>query len=362
MNGNLSVKETPTETYHLKYDPLNRLINVETSQRNIKFTYDPLGRCLSKTVEGKDNQTESKETYLYDGLHEIGAVSSDGILKQLRILGMRKHDKIASTVGVELDGSYFACLCDHQDHLSLLIDPRTKTIANRYSFTAFGEPKLVKEKLFNPWRFACKRFNPELPFINFGKRYYDPELGRWLSTDPAEFLDSTNLYQFLFNNPLRYNDPDGQFAFLLALPFIAFGTSITLPTLTACITSVVYGAVTGAIAYGGYRLIDDCFINKNTDVYAPDRPLPMTEDGVPIPDTDTPHTQLGIRDSKRKKGERYPQAREFDKDGKPVKTIDFTDHGRPHEHTNPHQHVPKGNETGGTPNRGHPSEVQEWRY
>lgn len=31
---------------------------------------------------------------------------------------------------------------------------------------------------------------------------------------------------------------------------------------------------------------------KNTDVYAPERPLPANEDGVPIPDVDVPHTQL----------------------------------------------------------------------
>jgi hypothetical protein len=40
------------------------------------------------------------------------------------------------------------------------------------------------------------------------------------------------------------------------------------------------------------------------------------------------HTsQLGTQDSKRRPGEKYPQAREFDSNGKPIKTIDFFDHG-----------------------------------
>ena len=53
----------------------------------------------------------------------------------------------------------------------------------------------------------------------FGKRYYDPALGRWLTTDPAGFVDSANLYQYVFNNPFRYRDPDGQF--IVAIPLLA---------------------------------------------------------------------------------------------------------------------------------------------
>lgn len=90
--------------------------------------------------------------------------------------------------------------------------------------------------------------------------------------------------------------------------------------------------------------------------------LPLTENGIPIPDTDAPHTQLGAKDSKRRPGERYPQAREFDKDGTPIKTIDFTDHGEPLIHPNPHEHPCKPNPTGGTPKRGDPQPLENWKY
>jgi len=135
---------------------------------------------------------------------------------------------------------------------------------------------------------------------------------------------------------------------------------LALPTISACITALTYSAAAGAVAYGGYKAIEA--INKNTDVYAPDRPLPLTENGIPIPDTDAPHTQLGTKDSKRRPGERYPQAREFDKDGKPIKTIDFTDHGEPLIHSNPHEHPSKPNQTGGTPKRGDPQPLENWKY
>jgi len=91
--------------------------------------------------------------------------------------------------------------------------------------------------------------------------------------------------------------------------------------------SVVILAVTGEGASS----------DSTTDVYAPDRDLPRTEDGVPVPDTEAPHTQLGRRTGSRT-GERYPQAREFDSSGRPTRDVDFTDHGRPKEHPTPHQH------------------------
>ena len=101
---------------------------------------------------------------------------------------------------------------------------------------------------------------------------------------------------------------------------------------------------------------------KEANVYAPDRPLPVTEHGIPIPDTDAPHTQIGTKESKRRPGEKYPQAREFDNKEKPVKTIDFTDHGEPSIHSNPHEHPSQTNPTGGTPRRGDPQPLENWKY
>ncbi|GAO27772.1 hypothetical protein JCM15548_14623 [Geofilum rubicundum JCM 15548] len=88
------------------------------------------------------------------------------------------------------------------------------------------------------------------------------------------------------------------------------------------------------------------------ETYAPDRELPRDQHGNPQPDDEakgTNHTQLGKKEGR--KGT-YNQSREFNENNEPVKDVDHTDHGRPNEHTNPHQHRYIPNETGGTKRRG----------
>ncbi len=83
----------------------------------------------------------------------------------------------------------------------------------------------------------------------------------------------------------------------------------------------------------------------------PDRELPRDPNGNPVrdPEAEGAHTQLGQKEGRRGK---YDQGREWDANGRPVKDIDFTDHGRPQNHTNPHEHPYLPNPTGGTPQHG----------
>ncbi len=79
-------------------------------------------------------------------------------------------------------------------------------------------------------------------------------------------------------------------------------------------------------------------------------PLPTTPGGEPAPSSPYPHTQIGTGTG-RTVGE-YPQTRRFGAGGRPVHRVDWTDHGRPALHTDPHVHDSIPNSTGGTPRNG----------
>ena len=75
-------------------------------------------------------------------------------------------------------------------------------------YSAFGEEEL-SGSVISPWRFASKRFDPESGLIFFGRRYYAPTVGRFLTPDPIGFTDGPNLYSYVHNCPLILVDPYG---------------------------------------------------------------------------------------------------------------------------------------------------------
>ena len=40
-------------------------------------------------------------------------------------------------------------------------------------------------------------------------RYYSPELSRFISEDPLDFVDGTNLYEYADSDPIDFTDPSG---------------------------------------------------------------------------------------------------------------------------------------------------------
>ena len=61
------------------------------------------------------------------------------------------------------------------------------------------------------YKFTEKELDNETDFYYFGARYYDPEVGRWLSVDPKALnYPSLSPYHYTYNNPIRYIDPQGE--------------------------------------------------------------------------------------------------------------------------------------------------------
>ncbi len=210
LSGNLEKIVQSSGEVHFTYDALNRLTQRTEGDQCHRYTYDSFNRRLSKLellLKSGVWHPVHRTHYLYQEQNEIGA-SENGTITQLRLLGLGKGAEIGATIAIELDGKPYAPIHDQNGNIVKLLDAETGTIAATYRYTAFGEETSIAQ-VKNPWRYASKRVDDESGFIYFGRRYYAPQFGRWITPDPIGFEDGPNLYAYVHNRPLTHFDAYG---------------------------------------------------------------------------------------------------------------------------------------------------------
>ena len=107
----------------------------------------------------------------------------------------------------------------------------------RYVYDAWGNHKIYDKAgneipddgstvaSINPFRYRGYYWDREFKLYYLKSRYYDPEVGRFISPDSIEYLDPAsisgmNLYAYCGNNPVMYTDPEGHLFFTLLFGFL----------------------------------------------------------------------------------------------------------------------------------------------
>ena len=207
----------------LSYDALDRLILLERPGfSRSEYAYDESHRRISKSTslwqEGSWHEDETLR-FIFFNKREVGCLAPDDTMKEFRVLGLGKGAELGASVAIEVDGGIFCPLHDHRGNISLLIDTATNQPTDTYRYSVFGEETSFGSTQ-NPWHFASKRTDPESGFVFFGRRYYSPTVGRFITPDPLGFADGPNLYSYVHNSPLILVDPYGLWAEFSAYPSI----------------------------------------------------------------------------------------------------------------------------------------------
>jgi RHS repeat-associated protein len=187
----------------LDFDSNNKMVSATgPSGSKVAYGYSPSG----DRVWRKDGKGTTY--FIYDGLNLLQEFGEDFSVRATYAYA----PGIDHPVAMVRDGKTFYYHADRLGNIRQLTDDQG-AIAAEYEYDAFG--KIINQQGYvqNPFTFTGRELDPETGLYYFRARYYDPELGRFLSVDP-DYLKSLeplelNPYLYVRNNPLLYTDPMG---------------------------------------------------------------------------------------------------------------------------------------------------------
>ncbi len=94
-----------------------------------------------------------------------------------------------------------------------------------YGYSPYGEQTQVGTNDANSLQYTGRE-NDNTGLYFYRARYYDPQLKRFISSDPIGLGGGVNVYAYVRGNPLSLRDPQGQDAFGVFLGCV-FRTNLT---------------------------------------------------------------------------------------------------------------------------------------
>lgn len=208
-----------------------------TSYAGIALSYDGYGR----------RSTKNGITFTYD--------SNNRLIKQSN--GLEFFYDESGVLGFRYNNLNYTYLKDIQGNIIGIIDS-AKTLIAKYEYDAWGNFTVydgsgnvlgTSETLYqstnavwniNPFRYRGYYYDIETGLYYLLSRYYDPEVGRFISLDNSSYADpetinGLNLYLYCNNNPVMNVDPTGHSILGLLL------WAIVGITVTASVNGVIAG-------------------------------------------------------------------------------------------------------------------------
>jgi RHS repeat-associated protein len=203
------------QTWPYGYDNKNELIWVEqratdggTLEQRVTYSYDALGNRIQRTVDPDgDGDVDETDRFGVDNGNVWVVMDGSNNFGSRRLFGPDVDQVMARVTN---GGTVAWYLTDYQNSVTVMVDG-SGTVQDRITYDGFG--KIVTETaptFGDGYKYTGREWDASAQLQYNRARYYDPNLGKWISMDPMGFAaGDANLYRYVGNAPTNATDPSG---------------------------------------------------------------------------------------------------------------------------------------------------------
>jgi RHS repeat-associated protein len=194
------------------YDAQDRLVSIDSGGTHIHYHYDPLNRIVARDTDGDIT------TNIWDNWNLLEERTSGDGLRRLYFWGAASNEIVISWGPAYGDVTYFQ---DGRGNVTHLTGPGNNVIEHYTYFPLFGQPTIDdgygnlrgSSIVDNRFLFKGALFVPGPDIYDMRNRFFLPNLGRFMQSDPLGFDGGDmNLFRYCGNDPVNGSDPSGEIA------------------------------------------------------------------------------------------------------------------------------------------------------
>jgi len=212
-DGNMTTAFTP-DGYQmtLVYDAENRLTSAQYTGAGVlyrtEYDYSADGLpAVMRKYAGGELQTTTR--YVRAGFLPIQERNASNVVTREYTWGLNYGGGIGGLLNLRQGGNDYNYLYDGKGNVTALLNASTQVPVVTYAYDPFGVKMKQVGTFEQPYQFSTKAYDPQTGLSNVGYRYYNADLGKWMTRDPLGEAGGINLYKYTLNNPVNYGDPFG---------------------------------------------------------------------------------------------------------------------------------------------------------